>query len=54
MPLVDALADLIDQVGFAYRDFYATQAQIRRHIVPVNIIACSQLLDSFFSCGLGN
>ncbi|KAI6191652.1 hypothetical protein M3Y97_00251200 [Aphelenchoides bicaudatus] len=35
MPLVDALADLVDQVGFAFREFYATQAQIRRHIVPL-------------------
>jgi hypothetical protein len=35
MPLVDAIADLVDQVGYAYREFYNTRGYIRKHIVPV-------------------
>lgn len=36
MPLVDAIADLVDQVGYAYREYYNTRGYIRRHIVPVS------------------
>ncbi|CAD5235765.1 unnamed protein product [Bursaphelenchus xylophilus] len=35
VPVVDAIAETIDQLGFAFREYYATQGEPRRHVIPM-------------------
>lgn len=35
MNTVDAIADLIDQIGFAFRDYYIQEGNLRRHTIPI-------------------
>ncbi|CAD5228366.1 unnamed protein product [Bursaphelenchus okinawaensis] len=35
VPLVEALADTIDQIGLAFREYYTNQGEPRRHVIPM-------------------
>lgn len=35
VPLPEVLADLLDQLGYAFRDYHATKGRPRRHPIPL-------------------